>query len=780
MKIYIDLAKQAITNTTDEKVYEGDFYSNVFEVLFYNYEDENWFPTMSQLAPNGRKAGDFTADALGVGESHTYVEDGKTYLRFTFTMGATWVLMKGRSNFYIWLNRLNGTVLKKCVGMVNVMIDQSTDNYFIADVTFNPSVKAYIDNEIEADMEEYAETVNASIEAQNEAIDNLLGGTPQVFDTASAIGNLQENKGIAVATDTGYIYVWNETGYESTGIKYLVDVNYEALEDATVVIDTKNLCPTEKAHTTNDGHINNATGQFGTVETSKTYTFSADVYKKETAGNINIRIVADNQIKQTVSFDISVPAETVTRKSVTFTTTSAGTIYLNGYWGSGNGNIDLLSNIQLELGSVATTYVPYQAMILKNQSQVDELEDIVDEITETNDINLCPLDKVTTNAEGYLNTSSGKLMDVIANTTYTFSADCYKNASYLADIQLRVYVDGTKENEFICETRNIPAQTTTRIYLTFKPTVSGGLYLNSYQGSSNANLDILTNIQIELGSEATRYYPYQAIYPKGVIDLQNEVDKMVNQFEVNSNMLSIAHQGGVWSGYYPNTIPNFIQAKLHGYSGIETDARVTSDGVIVISHDNVRTDVNNVQVTISETTYENLMSHQFYADASITIPTLEETIKICKVYGLVLDLEFKISDYQQCVDCYNLIKKYDYLDYTILSSFQTGNLSDMVTNGYTDVKYVFNINGLIDFSNLDETFVARVNNVKNNSKGLYIAVDTNDNPSDTYFNNVRNLGAYIIGGFFETTVIYDTYLYKYDIVASETMSLNYYLRKKLN
>ena len=195
MKIYIDLAKQAITNTSDEKVYEGDFYSNVFEVLFYNYENENWFPTMSQLAPNGRKAGDFTADALGVGESHTYVEDGKTYLRFTFTMGATWVLMKGRSEFYIWFNRIGGSIVqKKCVGMVNVMIDQSTTDYFIADPLFNPAVKTYIDA----------------------CVAEIGDGSPKYFDTAANIALLTEDKGLAVATDTGHLYYWNSTSTSTT------------------------------------------------------------------------------------------------------------------------------------------------------------------------------------------------------------------------------------------------------------------------------------------------------------------------------------------------------------------------------------------------------------------------------------------------------------------------------------------------------------------------------------------------------------------------------------
>ena len=239
MKIYIDLAKQAITNTTDEKVYEGDFYSNVFEVLFYNYENENWFPTMSQLAPNGREAGDFTADALGVGESHTYVEDGKTYLRFTFTMGATWVLMKGKSNFYIWMNRLNGTVLKKCVGMVNVMIDQSTDNYFIADVTFNPNVKAYIDS---------------CIDEQNEVIAQLGNGEPKYFDTAANIALLEEDKGLAVATDTGHLYYWDvteetATKYKNSGVQYTNLSAYYTKTQADALLANKADKSTAITHT---------------------------------------------------------------------------------------------------------------------------------------------------------------------------------------------------------------------------------------------------------------------------------------------------------------------------------------------------------------------------------------------------------------------------------------------------------------------------------------------------------------------------------------------------
>ena len=223
MKIYLDLQKQAITKTTDENIYQGDIYSNAFEVLFYNYTDTNWFPTMSQLAPNGRSAGEFTADALGEGETHEYTEDGVTYLKFTFTMGTSWVLMKGRSEFYIWFNRLGGAIVqKKCVGKVNVMIDHSTDDYFIADPTFNPNVKAYIDA----------------------CIAELGDGSPKYFDTAENIANCTEDKGLAVATDTGHVYYWDETKntttkYTDSGLVYNDLSNYYNQDQMNYLLNLK-------------------------------------------------------------------------------------------------------------------------------------------------------------------------------------------------------------------------------------------------------------------------------------------------------------------------------------------------------------------------------------------------------------------------------------------------------------------------------------------------------------------------------------------------------------
>lgn len=228
MKIYIDFSKQAITKIDSDVAYVGDVYSNVFVLLFYNYGvATDWFPTMSQLAPNGREAGDFSADALEENESHTYTEDGVTYQKFDFTIGDGWVRMKGRSNFFIWVNKLvdsNTSLQRKCYGKLMVTLNESTDNYFIQDAYLNPKVKEYIDNTIGDDLETYKATIDDEVEAQNETIASLMQASPSVFDTASNIQLLQENKGVAVATDTGYIYYWDSTlstpVYVSSGLVY--------------------------------------------------------------------------------------------------------------------------------------------------------------------------------------------------------------------------------------------------------------------------------------------------------------------------------------------------------------------------------------------------------------------------------------------------------------------------------------------------------------------------------------------------------------------------------
>ena len=62
--------------------------------------------------------------------------------------------------------------------------------------------------------------LNNRIDETNDKIDTLQGGEPRFVDTASNILATTYNRGIGVATDTGYWYYWNGTQYVSSGKLY--------------------------------------------------------------------------------------------------------------------------------------------------------------------------------------------------------------------------------------------------------------------------------------------------------------------------------------------------------------------------------------------------------------------------------------------------------------------------------------------------------------------------------------------------------------------------------
>lgn len=146
---------------------------------------------------------------------------------------------------------------------------------------------------------------------------------------------------------------------------------------------------------------------------------------------------------------------------------------------------------------------------------------------------------------------------------------------------------------------------------------------------------------------------------------------------INKSFITFyAHQGGLIDGIPQNTLDAFINATKYNYHGIETDVRVTSDGVYVITHDAVRTTYDGSEtITISEVTYEELETYQFYEDPDIKIPTLEETLNLFKTYGLKFNLEFKDNfSLAQIQEIYDLIKKYNMEEHTNYNSFIVDNL----------------------------------------------------------------------------------------------------------
>jgi hypothetical protein len=173
---------------------------------------------------------------------------------------------------------------------------------------------------------------------------------------------------------------------------------------------------------------------------------------------------------------------------------------------------------------------------------------------------------------------------------------------------------------------------------------------------------------------------------------------------------SIAHQGLRF--YAPaNTRPAFIDAKKYGYNFVETDVRTTSDGVIVINHDDdiaLTKDFYDItsgtptlvttETLISQTTYSDLYNNydirlstddQF---AGNKIMTLDEFLILCKKINLHPYIELKYANGIGITDGVNVvdkIKKHGMLKQCTIITAADHLLTQIKNAGYTTIRMGF-------------------------------------------------------------------------------------------
>ena len=141
-------------------------------------------------------------------------------------------------------------------------------------------------------------------------------------------------------------------------------------------------------------------------------------------------------------------------------------------------------------------------------------------------------------------------------------------------------------------------------------------------------------------------------------------------------VINYAHRGA--SGYFPeNTMLSFRKAIELGATGIETDIQMTSDGVLVLIHDeNVdRTTNGTGLVKDFRFAYLNKLDAGSWFNDNYnneTIPTAEQLIILAKENNILLNLEIKNGEViypgieEKLIE---MIYKYNYEDKVILSSF---------------------------------------------------------------------------------------------------------------
>jgi len=137
-----------------------------------------------------------------------------------------------------------------------------------------------------------------------------------------------------------------------------------------------------------------------------------------------------------------------------------------------------------------------------------------------------------------------------------------------------------------------------------------------------------------------------------------------------------AHRGA--SAYYPeNTMLSFKKALELGANGIETDVQMTSDGVLVLIHDEYVNRTTSGIGLVKNFTYDELNKldagswfNKKYSNEKI--PTAQELIVFAKENNLILNLELKngVIIYPGIEEkLIEMIYKYNYADKVILSSF---------------------------------------------------------------------------------------------------------------
>ncbi len=112
--------------------------------------------------------------------------------------------------------------------------------------------------------------------------------------------------------------------------------------------------------------------------------------------------------------------------------------------------------------------------------------------------------------------------------------------------------------------------------------------------------------------------------------------------------LTSAHRGFVEGTLKENSLAAYYNAYLNGADMIETDARLTSDGVLIVNHDDTVKGFNDkgkpVTYVVAETPWEILCSVILSDDEKWgvqRIPTLEQVLNLVYHTGLLVNIDLK-------------------------------------------------------------------------------------------------------------------------------------------
>ena len=147
-----------------------------------------------------------------------------------------------------------------------------------------------------------------------------------------------------------------------------------------------------------------------------------------------------------------------------------------------------------------------------------------------------------------------------------------------------------------------------------------------------------------------------------------------------SGPLIFAHRGA--SAYAPeNTLAAFRLAFEQGADGIELDAKLSADGIVVVMHDQTVDRTTNGSGSVSKLTMSEIKlldagGHFSPSFIGEPVPTLEE---VFEAVGKRLLINIELTNYDSAIDALpirvaQLIKKHHLSDQVMMSSFHPLNL----------------------------------------------------------------------------------------------------------
>ena len=167
----------------------------------------------------------------------------------------------------------------------------------------------------------------------------------------------------------------------------------------------------------------------------------------------------------------------------------------------------------------------------------------------------------------------------------------------------------------------------------------------------------------------------------------------------NKENTKVVNHKGYSSKYVENSESAFLGAAKKGACGIETDIRITKDGVPVCCHDVVYEFTDGSVKSVYENTFAQLTEcklpkgdkeHDDY------ICSFERYLEICKEYNLVcfLDIKEDLND-EKTVKVFELAKKVYDLDMIIPQSSSMENLK-LIRKHYPEIHLMYTL-GRIQF-----------------------------------------------------------------------------------